>query len=353
MPRNIALNGRTIGPGHPAYIMAEMSANHRGSYDEAVRLVHAMKAAGADAVKVQTYTPDTITLDSDAPAFKQPEGSLWAGRTLYELYEEACTPWDWQPRLQAEAQALGLDFFSSPFDFTAIEFLEKLAVPAYKISSFEVVDLPLIRAVARTGKPVIMSVGMATADEIDEAIAVIRAEGNEQIVLLKCVSAYPADPAAMNLRMMPELAERFHVPVGLSDHSLEIAVPVAAVALGACVIEKHFTLDRSQGGPDSGFSLEPAEFRAMVDAVRVAEKALGRVTYALTDAEQASRAFRRSLYVARDMRPGDVFTPENLRSVRPGNGLSPKHYDALLGRQAVRAIQKGEPAAWDMVGREV
>jgi pseudaminic acid synthase len=348
MQSHIAINGREIGPGCPAYIVAEMSANHRQRFDEAIRLIRAMKDAGADAVKLQTYTPDTITLDCDTPAFQQPADGLWAGRRLYELYKEAYTPWEWLSPLQTEARAVGLDFFSTPFDSSAVQALEACAVPAYKISSFEVVDLPLIRAVARTGKPLLMSVGMASLDEIAEAVQAVRDEGNDQLVLLKCTSAYPADPAAMNLRMIPALAERFHLPVGLSDHSLAMAIPVTAVTLGACVIEKHFTLQRALGGPDSGFSLEPAEFRAMVDAVRVAEKALGRVTYELTDAEQASRAFRRSLYVTRDMRPGDVFTSENLRSVRPGNGLAPKHYDTLLGRKVIRAVRKGEPAAWDM-----
>lgn len=345
---NIA--GRKIGGDAPVYIIAEMSANHGQDFDEAVRMVHAMKEAGADAVKIQTYTADTLTIDCDTPDFKIGKGTLWEGRNLYQLYGEAYTPWEWQPKLQEVASGLGLDFFSTPFDATAIEFLERMNVPAHKIASFELVDIPLIRKVARTGKPIIMSTGMGSIEEIEEAVAAIREEGNNQIALLKCTSAYPALPEDMNLCTIPDLAERFGVPIGLSDHTLGIAVPVAAVALGACIIEKHFTMDRSKPGPDSAFSLEPQEFKDMVDAVRVAEQALGKVSYALSEKEKASRVFRRSLYVVRDVKAGEPFTQENLRSIRPGYGLPPKHLDAVLGKAAVENIYRGTALTWEMVG---
>lgn len=345
---NIA--GRKIGGDAPVYIIAEMSANHGQDFDEAVRMVHAMKEAGADAVKIQTYTADTLTIDCDTPDFKIGKGTLWEGRNLYQLYGEAYTPWEWQPKLQEVASGLGLDFFSTPFDATAIEFLERMNVPAHKIASFELVDIPLIRKVARTGKPIIMSTGMGSIEEIEEAVAAIREERNNHIALLKCTSAYPALPEDMNLCTIPDLAERFGVPIGLSDHTLGIAVPVAAVALGACIIEKHFTMDRSKPGPDSAFSLEPQEFKDMVDAVRVAEQALGKVSYALSEKEKASRVFRRSLYVVRDVKAGEPFTQENLRSIRPGYGLPPKHLDAVLGKAAVENIYRGTALTWEMVG---
>jgi N-acetylneuraminate synthase len=344
-----SIGKRRIGSERPVYIVAEMSANHGQQFDEAVRLVHAMKEAGADAVKLQTYTPDTITVDCSSPCFQIGKGSLWAGRNLYQLYGEAYTPWEWQPRLKAIAEGLGLDCFSTPFDPTAVDFLESLHVPAYKIASFEVVDIPLIRKVARTGKPVIMSVGMAVWPEIEEAVAAVRAEGNQQVALLKCTSAYPAPLDEMNLRTIPDLSARTGLPVGLSDHTLGCTAAIAAVALGACVIEKHFTLSRSVPGPDSAFSLEPGEFRRMVDAVRETEQSLGRVSYDVAEHEKVSRSYRRSLFVVRDVRAGETFTGENVRSIRPADGLPPKHLDAVLGRRARRDLPLGTPLSWDDV----
>jgi N-acetylneuraminate synthase len=345
----IEINGRLIGPGHPTLIIAEMSANHQQNFEQAVKIIEAAKKAGADAIKLQTYTPDTITLNCDNDYF-QVKGTIWAGRTLYDLYGEAYTPWEWQPKLKEVAQSLGLTLFSTPFDETAVDFLEAMAVPAYKIASFENVDLPLIRKVAATGKPIIMSTGMATLAEIAEAVDTIRGTGNHQLALLKCTSAYPAPPAEMNLRTIPHLAAAFNVPLGLSDHTLGVAVPVAAVSLGACIIEKHFTLSREMPGPDSSFSLEPQEFQAMVEAVRVAEQALGRVSYDVTPQEMSSRVFRRSLFVVQDVAQGEVFTPQNVRSIRPGYGLHPRYLDEVLGRRASRDISRGTPLQWALVG---
>lgn len=313
------VSNRQIGLGNPVYIIAEMSANHNQDFDRAVEIIRAAKASGADAVKVQTYTPDTLTIDCDNEYFRI-EGTLWEGRTLYDLYEEAYMPWEWQPKLKKVANDLGLDFFSTAYDATAVDFLEELDVLVYKIASFEIVDLPLLRKIAQTGKPVIMSTGMATLAEIDEAVQTLRDAGCEQLALLKCTSAYPAPPEEMNLRTIPHLAEAFGVPAGLSDHTLGIAVPVAAGALGACIVEKHFTLSRDEPGPDSAFSLEPQEFKAMVEAIRVAEKALGEVSYEVTEKQQESRVFRRSLFVVKDMEAGEEFTEENVRSIRPGYG---------------------------------
>lgn len=345
----ITVNGRTIGPGHPVYLIAEMSANHGQDFAQAVRILEAAKAAGADAVKLQTYTPDTLTIDCDNEWFRI-KGTLWAGRNLHQLYGEAYTPWEWQPKLKERADRLGIDLFSTPFDATAVDFLEEMAVPAHKVASFELVDLPLLRTIGATGKPVIMSTGMASLAEIDEAVRTVREAGAAGVALLKCTSAYPAPPEAMNLSTIPHLAEAFAVPAGLSDHTLGIAAPVAAVALGATIIEKHFTLERAAGGPDSGFSLEPHEFAAMVAAVREAEQALGRVSYEPTEKERESRAFRRSLFAVQDIAAGSPFTPENLRSIRPGYGLAPKHLEKILGRRATRDIPRGTPLCWDLVG---
>ena len=344
----IRIGKREIGPERPVYIVAEMSANHNQDFEQAVRIVRAAAASGADAVKLQTYTPDTLTIECDRDEFRI-GGTIWEGRTLYDLYAEAYTPWEWQPRLLAVAEEVGLDLFSTPFDFTAVEFLEEMGVPAYKVASFEIVDLPLVRRIARTGKPMIVSTGMATLSEIDEAVSAARSEGATQIALLKCTSAYPALPEEMNLRTIPHLAEAFGVPAGLSDHTLGIAVPAAAVALGACIVEKHFTLSREMKGPDSAFSLEPAEFRAMVAAIREAEKALGSVCYQASEKESASRAFRRSLFVVQVMRAGEPFTEENVRSIRPGMGLHTRYLSEVLGRRARCDIQRGTPLAWDMI----
>ncbi|HEX6239236.1 MAG TPA: pseudaminic acid synthase [Polyangiales bacterium] len=341
--------GRKIGAGHPAYIIAELSANHNQDYETAVAIVHAAADAGADAIKLQTYTADTITIDCDNEHFQIRKGTLWEGKVLHALYQEAYTPWEWQPKLMAEAKARGLHCFSSPFDPTAVDFLESLAVPAYKLASFELIDIPLIRKIASTGKPLIMSTGMATLDEIDEAVRIARAAGARSISLLRTNSGYPASPAEINLRCMANLADTFSVVTGLSDHTLGIAVPVAAVALGASIIEKHFTLSRAVPGPDVAFSLEPAEFRAMVEAVRTAEQAVGRVQYGPTERELASRQFRRSLFVVKNVKKGEVFTSENVRSIRPAAGLHTRHLEVVLGRRAARDAEKGTPMSWDLL----
>jgi pseudaminic acid synthase len=349
MMTNFEIDGCQVGIGARTYIIAELSANHGQDFAQAAKLIEAARAAGVDAVKLQTYTADTITLDSDKEYFRIKHGTIWDDRTLYDLYEEAYTPWEWQPRLKTMAEEMGMQLFSSPFDFTAVDFLEEMDVPAYKVASFELTDIPLIQKIARTGKPIIMSTGMAGLAEVAEAVETARAEGNEQIALLKCTSAYPARPEDMNLRTIPNLAETFQVPVGLSDHTLLTAVPVTAVALGACIIEKHLTLSRDIPGPDAAFSLEPAEFKAMVDAVRVAEKALGSIRYQATNGEQSSRAFRRSLFVVAEVRAGERFTPENVRSIRPGYGLHTRFYPQVLGAHARCDIARGTPLSWDMV----
>lgn len=345
-----SIQDRPIGPGHPAYIIAEMSANHNQDFEESVRIVQAAKAAGADAVKLQTYTPDTLTIDCHNEYFQIGGGTIWEGRNLYELYGEAYTPWAWQPRLQEVANDLGMHLFSTPFDATAIDFLEEMQVPAYKIASFEMVDLPLLRRVAATGKPIIMSTGMASLAEIEESVQTLRETGHSQLALLKCTSAYPSPPEEINLRTIPHLSRAFGLPVGLSDHTLGIAVPTAAVAVGACIIEKHFTLSRATPGPDSAFSLEPDEFRAMVDSVRTAEKALGGVSYAVTAREEASRVFRRSLFVVADVRAGERFTAQNVQAIRPGYGLHTRHLDQVMGRYATTDIARGTPLQWELVG---
>jgi pseudaminic acid synthase len=341
--KSITLAGRAIGPGTACYIIAEMSANHGHSLEKALEVVRAAKEAGADALKLQTYTPDTLTIDCRRPEFIVGSGTLWEGRSLYELYEEAYTPWEWQPELKKEAERLGMHCFSTPFDDAAVDFLEQMEVPAHKIASFELVDTELLKKVAATGKPVILSTGMATFEEIAEAVQTLRANGCIQLALLKCTSAYPSLPEDMNLRTIPHMAKSFELPVGLSDHTLGIAVPVAAVSLGACIIEKHLTLRRSDDGPDAAFSLEPHEFRDMVAAVRVVEKAMGKVNYLISDKELASRVFRRSLFVVDDIQAGDVFTRKNVRSIRPGCGLPVQELDNVLGRTAKFAISRGTP----------
>lgn len=344
----LEIAGRQVGPGSPIYVIAEISANHGHRLEQALQLIDAAKAAGADAIKLQTYTPDTLTINCDNECFRI-QGLMWEGRTLYDLYREAYLPWEWHQPLKDAAARTGIPLFSTPFDASAVEFLERLGVPAYKIASFELVDLPLLRRVASTGKPVIVSTGMATRDEIVEAVATLRGAGATQIALLKCNSSYPAPPEEMNLRTIPDLAKTFDVPVGLSDHTLDEAVPVAAVALGACIIEKHFTLSRSTPGPDSAFSLEPAEFASMVRAVRTAERALGTVSYGVTQREAASRQYRRSLFVVADMAEGEAFTEKNVRVIRPGHGLHPRHLDTILQSRAARPIQRGTPLTFDLV----
>ncbi|QJB58056.1 pseudaminic acid synthase [Pseudodesulfovibrio sp. zrk46] len=332
----------------PAFIIAEMSANHGQDFDRAVKIIEAAHAAGADAIKLQTYTPDTITLDCDNEYF-QIKGTIWEGRTLYDLYGEAFTPWEWHPKLKKVADELGLLFFSTPFDHTAVDFLEELDVPCHKVASFELVDIPLIRKIASTGKPVIMSTGMATEAEIEEAVAAFKEAGGTEMALLKCTSAYPAPPEEMNLLTIPYLAKKYDVVAGLSDHTMGIEMPIAAVALGGRVIEKHFCLNRSEDGPDTSFSLEPHEFKAMVEGVRNVEKALGSVHFELTEKQKSSVVFRRSLFVVKDIAKGEPLTTENIRSIRPGNGLHTRHLEEVIGKTAVVDIAKGTPLQWDLL----
>lgn len=342
------IQGRKIGPGNPAYIIAEMSCNHHGRFEEAEALVRAAKEAGADAIKLQTYTPDTMTLDSDLPHF-QIRGTIWEGRRLYGLYAEAMTPWEWQPRLKDLADSLGLHLFSSPFDATAVDFLEGMGVPAYKVASFENCDIPLLRKIAATKKPVIVSSGMATLDEVREAVDTLTKAGSGPIALLKCTSAYPAPPEDMNLLGIRSLRDTFGIPVGLSDHTLGHATAVAATALGACIFEKHLIMSRSSGGPDSAFSMEPAEFGAMVRAIRDTEAALGTGILGPSEREKLSLAFKRSVFVVAPVRAGELFTESNLRCIRPSNGLHPRHLTEVLGRRAARDISRGTPLSWDLV----
>lgn len=343
------IDGREIGPGQRPYLIAEMSGNHNRSLDRALEIVDAAAESGADAIKLQTYTAATMTLDLRTPDFVIDDpASLWHGRQLYELYDEAHTPWDWHAPIIERARARGLHCFSTPFDSTAVDFLETLDVPAYKIASFENTDLPLIKRVAATGKPLIISNGMATVAEIGEAVAAARRAGARDIILLKCTSTYPATPENSNLATIPNLAETFGCAVGLSDHTMGCGVAVASVALGACVIEKHFTLRRADGGVDSAFSMEPDEFRLLRAEADRAWQAMGRITYGGTSAEQGSRVFRRSLYIARDMKAGDTLTAENLRAIRPGYGLPPKFLGDLLGKRVARDLAAGTPADWSM-----
>jgi pseudaminic acid synthase len=352
---NIFIAGRKIEPGVPVYIIAELSANHNQSFEQAVRIIRAAKDAGADAVKLQTYTAETITMRSDNPCFRVSGGTLWDGRTLHDLYQEAFTPWEWQPKLKAIADELGMHLFSSAFDESAVDFLEKMNVPAHKVASPELVDLGLIEKMAKTGKPLILSTGMATEEEITEAVRAAENAGGTQIALLKCTSAYPAPAEEMNLRTIPEMARRFGCPVGLSDHTVgmpgAVAVPVAAVALGASIIEKHLCLRRADGGPDGAFSLEPEEFKAMVDAVRIGEKALGEVKFAPGEREASSRKFRRSLFVTEDVKKGERFTKDNVRSIRPADGMHPRHLHEILGQRAACDVKRGTPLAWELVKR--
>ncbi len=350
MTTHIEIGGRRIGPDAPVYIIAEMSANHAQDRGTAERLVHAAAEAGADAVKLQTYTPDTITIDSDAPAFRAGEGSLWEGTTLHQLYKRAYTPWEWQPHLKRLADGLGIHCFSSPFDGTAVDFLVSIDVPAFKIASFELVDLPLIRKVAGTGRPLIMSTGMATEAEVDEAVATARAAGAEQMALLKASSAYPAPPGSLNLRAIPMMAQRYGLPIGLSDHTLGPTAAVAAIALGACIVEKHITTSHDDATADEAFSLDPTEFAQLVNAIRFAEQALGDPVISPTADEAESRRFRRSLYVVESVEAGESFTEQNVRSIRPAGGLHTRELDRVLGRRASQSIARGTPLSWDLVG---
>ena len=344
----IEIENRQIGIDKPTYIVAEMSANHNQDFDQAVKIIEAAKEAGADAVKLQTYTPDTITLKSDKKYFKI-EGTLWEGKYLYDLYKEAYTPWEWQPELKQHADKLGMHLFSSPFDLTAVDFLEKMKVPAYKIASPEIIDIPLITKVAKTRKPVIISTGMATLSEIEEAVETIRKAGNNQLALLKCTSAYPAQHDEMNLKTIPHLSQAFHLPVGLSDHTMGYAVSVSAVSLGACIIEKHFTLSRNDSGPDSSFSMEPHEFKEMVKSIRTVERALGKVSYEVTEKQRESLKYRRSLFAVKDIKTEETFTEDNVKSIRPGFGLHPRYLSDIYGKKAKKNINKGTPLEWNLI----
>lgn len=340
------INGRIIGDGHPAYIIAEMSANHAGSLERALELIHVAKDAGADCVKIQTYTADTMTIDCHNEYFQIEKGT-WEGENLYGLYQKAYTPWEWQEQLRDEAAKVGIDFLSTPFDPRSVDFLEDLGVHFYKIASFELVDIPLLEYVAAKNKPIIMSTGMGTLEEIQEAVDAIYSTGNRQLALMKCSSAYPAKPEEMNLRTMQDLKERFGVPVGLSDHSMGAFSAATAVAMGANLIEKHFCISRAVKNPDSSFSMEPQEFREMVEQVREVEKAMGSVQCGVSRQEESNACFRRSLFVVEDIAAGEVLTPEKIRSIRPAYGLKPKHYQEVLGRTAKRALRRGTPLSFD------
>jgi pseudaminic acid synthase len=344
----IQIGARQIGPGHPPYVIAELSCNHNGSLERALAIVEQAKACGADAIKLQTYRADTITIDHDAPEFMI-HGGLWDGKNLFQLYREASMPWEWHRPLFEHARSIGIDIFSSPFDFSAVDLLEELGAPAYKIASFEAVDLPLIQRAAATGKPLIISTGMADEAEIAEALSAARGAGAGGVALLHCVSGYPTPPKEANLRTIPDMITRFGVPVGLSDHTLGTAVSVASVALGASIIEKHFTLARADGGFDAAFSLEPDELRLLTESARHAWEALGNVSYVQKPSELPNAKFRRSLYVVRDIEAGEVFTSENIRSIRPSNGLPPKHYPEILGKTAAFHLKRGTPLSWAAV----
>ncbi len=349
MNKEIFIGNHKISADSPTFIIAEMSANHNMDFERAVEIMRAAKDAGADAVKIQTYTADTITLDCDDPCFQITQGTLWDGTTLHKLYQTAYTPWEWQPKLKKIAEEMGLVFFSSPFDLSAIDFLEEMDVPAYKVASFEINDIPFIRKIARLGKPIIFATGIARLADIELAVDTCKQEGNEDVILLKCTSSYPAPYEDINLKTIPSMAQTFDCIAGLSDHSMGHAVPDAAVALGAKVVEKHLTLSRADGGADAAFSMEPAEFKEMVDNIRKIEKALGKVTYDLTSKQEREREHSRSLFVAKDMKAGDVFTPENLRSVRPACGLHTMYYEELLGKKIKKDAKLGTPMSWDLV----
>lgn len=344
----VTIAGRAVGIAQAPYVVAELSANHGGSLERALAVMEAAKEAGADAIKLQTYTADTITIDHDGPGFRI-HGGLWDGRRLYELYDEAHTPWEWHARLFAKGCELGIPVFSTPFDNSAVDFLETIGCPVYKVASFELIDLPLVQRVARTGKPVIMSTGMASPEEIAESVDTFRAAGGRDLVLLHCVSGYPTPVGESNLRRIPRLAAEFGCPIGLSDHTLGVEVAITSVAVGACLIEKHFTLRRADGGPDAEFSLEPAELAALVRGAKAAFAAMGTGEATRAEVEKASMVFRRSLYVVRDIAAGEGFTADNVRIIRPGYGLAPRHLAEILGRRARLKLTRGTALRWDAV----
>lgn len=344
----IKVNDKHIGDNQPCYIIAEMSANHAGSYERAVEIMHAAKESGADCIKIQTYTPDTMTINSDKDYFKIKKGT-WKGENLYELYGKAYTPWEWQGNLKIEAEKIGIDFLSTPFDKTSVDFLESIGVNFYKIASFELVDIPLIKYIASKGKPIIMSTGMGSFEEIEDAINAVKSQKNEDLCVLKCSSSYPAISGDMNLKTMLHLKRTFNVPVGLSDHSMGSVASIAAVAMGAKVIEKHFCISRKIENPDSSFSMEPHEFKNMVDDIRTTERAIGKVSFELSDKEKENRIFRRSIFVVKNVKKDEILTEDNIRVIRPAYGLEPKYYEEILGKKALKDIESATPLTWDMV----
>lgn len=349
MDHTIKIGDKVIGENSPTFIIAEMSANHLQSFDNAVKIIKEAKKAGADAIKLQTYTPDTITIDCDNECFQIKQDTIWDGTTLHKLYQTAYTPWDWQPKLKKIAEEEGIICFSSPFDKTAVDFLEDMDVPAYKIASFEITDIPFIEYIASKGKPIIISTGIATLADIEEAVNACKRMGNEQVALLKCTSAYPSPLEDINLNTMVNIRETFKIIVGLSDHTLGHSVAVGAVALGAKIVEKHFTLSRVDGGPDAAFSMEPDEFKNMVNSIREIEKALGEVSYDLTYKMRRSREHSRSLFIVKDVKAGEELNEENVRSIRPGFGMHPRYYNNILGKKAKIDIKKGTPLNWNLI----
>ncbi|BCN92696.1 pseudaminic acid synthase [Thiomicrorhabdus immobilis] len=347
MNKFINIDNRKIGQDYSPYVIAEMSANHNGNIENAYKIIDMAKRSGADAIKMQTYTPDTLTIDSDLPDFQLTDG-LWAGRSLYQLYQEAYTPWDWHKPLFEYAKKIGITIFSSPFDNTSVDLLEELNAPAYKIASFEAVDLPLIKYVAQTGKPMIISTGMADAEEIQEAIDAAREGGCKQLAILHCVSGYPAPAEDYNLLTIQDMQKRFNLPVGLSDHTLDNTTAITSVALGACIIEKHVTLDRNGGGPDDSFSLEESDLQQLCSGTKTAWQALGKVDYGRKSSEQGNVKFRRSLYFVKDIRTGEVITAEHVKSIRPGYGLAPKYLETIIGQTAIQNIKHGTPVSKEM-----
>lgn len=349
MNKSFRIGSKTISRNSPVFIVAEISANHNQDYNRALEIIHAAGEAGADAVKLQTYTPDSITLDCDDECFQINEGTIWDGTTLYKLYSEAFTPWEWQPRLKEEAKKLGLECFSSPFDLTSVDFLEEMDVPAYKIASYEINDIPLIRKIARLHKPMIFATGIAYPEDIRRALDVCVQEGCEDVILLKCTSSYPTPYEAVNLNVIPTLAKTYDCLTGISDHTMGTIVSAGAIPLGAKMVEKHLTLRRVDGGPDGAFSMEPEEFRQMVQQIRILEKALGSSEYVLTDTQKLEHEGSRSLFVVKDIEKGDLLSPENIRSIRPGNGLHTMYYEEVLGKRARDFLKKGTPLAWELI----